>query len=133
MRLLARFVPMLFLAGCRMPISTGDARIDAVVYREAPWTDCVKVAAGPIIYLQTSKDGPPGLLTANSFKSEFVQTAARRIAIPYADTTEKADIRIFGVSHNGECPMRVIGPEMSGDLAFLQYSPHFPDGNGKIW
>lgn len=107
----------LALASCSP--RTGDALVDKVVSRVASFSTCLNVGQTRII--AESEDGPPALLSPNSFKNAAVKAAASRIARPW-QSYRPAEPKFFGKGVADDCPTSVNSPAFSGEFAFLTYS-----------
>jgi hypothetical protein len=122
MRSFALLALIVFDSGCAP--RTGDALVDEVVSRVAPFTSCVQVGQTRIIR-DEGGNGPPAALVPSSFRDPDVRAAAEKAAVPW-QTVQPGRPKIFGVGTVDRCATRVGASVRVGKFAFLTYAE--PEG-----
>lgn len=118
MRRLLVFLLLPVFAGCTP--NTGDALVDEVAERVAPFSDCVRVGKTQI-FSESNETGPPASLLARSFENVAAQTAAEKVARPWQQARHDSP-KFFGKGSPDACALAVNAPVYADDFAFLTYS-----------
>lgn len=97
--------------------------MDAVLVRVDPFGDCVAIDDTTAIFKDVGPDGPPGLLTMETFDDPDVRAAAFAIATSYPDHARQFEPQAPSTTQaTDNCAMDISRPLYAGAFAFVDYS-----------